>query len=304
MLFQVSSLHIHMRPAMMDLLHLPSNAKATTGPSFMDTFPQSLDSLTDRQSKLESAMIKLKEKVDAMDSKLDKILYLLLSGHGDDAKKGEKSTQLNPDDNPDDNADPGSSSGNKEKEATPDVAKNFPKQLTHVASTSEANPDSGKRGSKATSEANHDSGKRGSKAISDDVVQIHVNQVAETEVNADLLIDSVEEAAKLYQALEIKGNVHKVHYKDPRLLLVDEMAARKLLESEFPCKGIEQILEEQKLYLSQSKPEKSKTKRKAGRRTQNVYMKGVIIPGNDRPNTRARSKLPSIPEGDKGKKIL
>ena len=33
-------------------------------------------------------------------------------------------------------------------------------------------------------------------------------------------------------------------------------------------------------------------------------MKGVIIPGNDRPNTRARSKLPSIPEGDKGKKVL
>ena len=33
-------------------------------------------------------------------------------------------------------------------------------------------------------------------------------------------------------------------------------------------------------------------------------MKGVTIPGNDRPNTRANSKLPSIPEGDKGKKVI
>ena len=33
-------------------------------------------------------------------------------------------------------------------------------------------------------------------------------------------------------------------------------------------------------------------------------MKGVIIPGNYRPNTRERSKLPSISEGDKGKKVL
>ena len=43
-------------------------------------------------------------------------------------KRGEKSTQSNPDDD----ADPGSS-GNKEKEATSDAAKNLPKQLTHVA---------------------------------------------------------------------------------------------------------------------------------------------------------------------------
>ena len=96
-------------------------------------------------------------------------------------------------------------------------------------------------------------------------VKEQVNQVAEKEANVDLLIDSVEEAAKLYQALEIKGNVHKVHYKDPRLLLVDEMDARKLLESEFPGEDIEQILQEQKLYLSQSKTEKSKTERKARR---------------------------------------
>ena len=75
----------------------------------MDTFPQSLDSLTDRQTKLETAMSKLTAKFDAMDSKLDKILSLLLSGHGNDAKKGEKSKQSNPDDND----DPGCSSGNK-----------------------------------------------------------------------------------------------------------------------------------------------------------------------------------------------
>ena len=67
-------------------------------------------------------MSKLKKKVDAMDSKLDKILSLLLSGHGDDAKKEEKSAQSNPDDV----VDPGSS-GNKEREATFDAAKNLPK---------------------------------------------------------------------------------------------------------------------------------------------------------------------------------
>ena len=94
----------------------------------------------------------------------------------------------------------------------------------------------------------------------------------------DLLIDSVEEATKLYKALKIKGYIHKVHYKDPRLLLVDEMAVRKLLESEFPGEDIEQILQEEKLYLSQTKTEKYKTGRKGGRRrTPNVSMKGVII---------------------------
>ena len=71
--------------------------------------------------------------------------------------------------------------------------------------------------------------------------------VKENEASTDLIIDSVEEAAKLYQVLEIKGNIHKVHYKDPRLLLEDEIAARKLLESEFPGEDIEQILQEQKL---------------------------------------------------------
>ena len=213
-------------------------------------------------------------------------MSLLLPGHGDDAKKGEKSKQSNPDD-----ADPGNS-GNKDKEATSDAAKNLPKQLTHVAG-------------QGTSEVNPDSGKSGNKATSDSAVLKQVTQVAAKEGDPDLLIDSVEEAAKLYQALEIKGNIHKVHYKDPRLLLVDEMAARKLLESEFPGEDIEQILQEEKLYLSQSKTEKSKTGRKGGRRrTPNVSMKGVIIPGNDRPNTRASLKLPSIPEGDKGKKVI
>ena len=61
-------------------------------------------------------MNKLTEKVEAMDSKLDKILSLLLPGHGDDAKKGEKS-------NPDD-ADPGNN-GNKDKDITSDAAKNL-----------------------------------------------------------------------------------------------------------------------------------------------------------------------------------
>ena len=75
------------------------------------------------------------------------------------------------------------------------------------------------------------------------------------------------------------------------------MAARKLLESEFPGEDIEQILQEEKLYLSQTKTEKSKTGRKGGRRrTPNFSMKGVTISGNDRPNTRASLKLPSNPK--------
>ena len=74
------------------------------------------------------------------------------------------------------------------------------------------------------------------------------------------------------------------------------MAARKLLESEFPSEDIEEILQEKKLYLSQTKTEKCNTERKGGRRrTPNVSMKGVIIHGNDRPNTRASLKLPSNP---------
>ena len=217
---------------------------------------------------------------------MDHILSLLLPGHGDDAKKGEKSKQSNPDD-----ANPGNS-GFKDKEATSDAAENLPKQLTHVAD-------------QVTSEVNLDSGKSGSKANSDSAVLKLVIQVATKEEDPDMLIDSVEEAAKLYQALEIKGNIHKVYYKDPRLSLVDELAARKLLESEFPGEDIEQILQEEKLYLSQSKIEKSKTGRKGGRRrTPNVSMKRVIILGNNRPNTRASSKLPSILEGDKGKKVI
>ena len=104
--------------------------------------------------------------------------------------------------------------------------------------------------------------------------------------------------------MEINGNFQKVHYKDPRLLLEDEIAARKLLELEFPGEDIEQILQEQKLYLSQYKYEKLKPGRKGKIKPSNVSRKGVVISGNTRPNTRARSQLPSIPENDKGKKIL
>ena len=53
-----------------------------------------MESLNKRQTKLESVMNKLIEKVEAMDSMLDKILSLILSGHGDDAKKGEKQTLM------------------------------------------------------------------------------------------------------------------------------------------------------------------------------------------------------------------
>ena len=219
-------------------------------------------------------MAKLIAKVDAMDSKMDLILSILLPGPGHDAKKGEKNS--NPENLDEDTDDvPESSTRYKAKEATTyaakvttDAAKSLPEQSTHVAGTSQA-----------------------------------ISTEAE-DVTTDLLIDSVEEASKLYQDLEIKGNIHTVHYKDPRILLLDEVAARKLLESEFPGEDIEQILEEHELYLSQSKPEKSKTGRQIKRRTSNVSRKGVTIPGNKRPNTRAQSKLPSIPEKEKGKKVL
>ena len=244
-----------------------SDNQEAAAPSFMDTLPHSLENLADRHTRLESEMAKLTAKVDAMDSKLDLILSILLSGPGHDAKKGEKKSN-NDDPNEDTDDVPESSKGHKAKEATTDAAKSLPEQSTHVAGTSQAIP-------------------------------------AEAEdVSTYLLIDSVEEAAKLYQDLEIKGNIHLVHYKDPRLLLVDEVAARKLLESEFPGEDIEQILQEQELYLSQSKPKKSKTGRQRKRRTPNVSRKEVAIPGNKRPNTRAQSKLPSIPEKEKGKKIL
>ena len=99
-------------------------------------------------------MSKLTKKVEAMDSKLDKIISLLLPGHGDDAKRGEKSNQLKSNQSNPDDVDP-ENSGNKDKEATSDAAKNLPKQLTYVVGqgTSEVNPDSGKSGSKATSDS-------------------------------------------------------------------------------------------------------------------------------------------------------
>ena len=133
----------------------------------MATLQHSLDNLTDRQTKLEYEMAKLTAKVDAMDSKLDQILSLLLSGPGHDAKKGEKKS--NPDDHDEDTDDvPESSKEHKTKEATTDAAKSLPEQSTHVAGTSQATP-----------------------AEADNVI-------------TDLLIDSVEEAAKLYQAWKSK----------------------------------------------------------------------------------------------------
>ena len=91
--------------------------------SFMDTVPQSLEHLTDRHINLESDMAKLTDKVDAMDSKLDHVLSILLSGPGHDAKKGEKRSQRsNPDDPEKDTNDvPESSKGHKAKEATTDA---------------------------------------------------------------------------------------------------------------------------------------------------------------------------------------
>ena len=44
--------------------------------------------------------------------------------------------------------------------------------------------------------------------------------------------------------------------------------------------------------------------RRKKNRTPSASMKGVTIPGNDRTNTRASLKLPSIPERDKAKKII
>ena len=54
---------------------------------------------------------------------------------------------------------------------------------------------------------------------------------------------------------------------------MDELATRKLLESEFRGEDIEQLLQEQKLYFSQSKSKKSKTGRKGKRRrTSNISL--------------------------------
>ena len=118
-------------------------------------------------------------------------------------KKVETKTQ------PLNDVDPGNI-GNKDKNTTSDAVKNLPKQLTHVAGqgTLGVNPDvSRKSGNKDTT--------------SDTAVLKQETQVVAKEGNSDLLIDNVEEAAKLYQALEIKENIHKVYYKDPRLFLID-----------------------------------------------------------------------------------
>ena len=107
-------------------------------------------------------MAKLTAKVDLMDSKLDHIISLLLSGPGHDAKKGEK--QSNPDD-PDEDTDDVTekSRGHKNKgttTATSDAAKTLPQQSTHVAGTSQVSPGEAE------------------------------------DASTDLLIDSVEEATK------------------------------------------------------------------------------------------------------------
>ena len=121
----------------------------------------------------------------------------------------------------------------------------------------------------------------------------------------DVIIDNVEGATKLYQALEIKENIHIVHYQDPRLQLVDEIATRQLLESEFPG---EEILKEQRLYLEGDKTEKFiieiGTTRRGRGRTSRASMRGVTISRDDRPATRSRLNLPTIPVSDKGKKVL
>ena len=57
-----------------------TSANATTGPSFKDTFPQSSERLTERPTKLESAMSRLTEKVDAMDPKMDHNSVFTASG--------------------------------------------------------------------------------------------------------------------------------------------------------------------------------------------------------------------------------
>ena len=49
-----------------------------------------VQSISDKQSKLELDMQTLTTKVDAIDSKLALLLSVLIPSHGDDAKKGEK----------------------------------------------------------------------------------------------------------------------------------------------------------------------------------------------------------------------
>ena len=234
-----------------------------------DAAPSFMDTLSHSLDNLTDIQTKLESEMEKLTAKVDAMdskLDQILSFllSGPGHDAKKGEKQSNPDVTE-------KSRGHKNKgttTATSDAANVLSHRSTHVAGTSQATP-------------------------------------AEAEdVSTDLLIDSVEEAAKLYQALEIKGNMQKVHYKDPRLLLEDEIAARKLLELEFPGEDIEQILQGQKLYLSQSKSEKLNPGRKGKRRPSNVSRKGVIISGNTRPNKRAKSQLPSIPEKDKGKKVL
>ena len=64
------------------------------------------------------------------------------------------------------------------------------------------------------------------------------------EAKTDMLIDSAEDAEMFYQTLEIKVKTYKVHYKDPRLQLMDKMVVRKLLESVYTDEDVEEVLRE------------------------------------------------------------
>ena len=120
-----------------------SDTREAAAPLFMDTLPHSLENLTDKQTRLESKMVKLTVKVDAMDAKMDQILSLLLSSHGHDAKKGEKQKATTDDPDNTDDVEPKSSRGHRQHEATTDVVITFPQKSTHVAGTSQVTHDSG-----------------------------------------------------------------------------------------------------------------------------------------------------------------
>ena len=183
--------------------------------------------LANQQTQLATVVTILTDKVNDMDSKLDLLLYVLLPGDGHDAKKGEKYIK-------DDKSKGGD--GHKEKK-TSDVDG----QSTHVSP-------SGQTSMVGTSTL-----------VPDD-------SGTDKETMDDVIIDNAEGAAKHYQALEIKGNIHRVYYQDPRLQLVDEIDARQLLESEFLGEDIEEILKAQRLYLEGDKTEKLRSERGTTRR--------------------------------------
>ena len=172
-------------------------------------------------------MTALNDKVNAMDSNLDLLLFVLLPGDGHDAKKGEKSTK--------DDKFKGSDGNNEKK--TSDVVG----QSTHVSPS------------------------RKTLMVGPSTPVPDVSGT-DKETMDDMIIDNADGAAKLYQSLDIKGNIQIVHYQDPRLHLVDEIDVRQLLESEFPCEDIEEILKAQRLYLEGDKTEKLIIERGTSRR--------------------------------------